>query len=194
MRAAHSGRFHAPVALHRAPASALDPLWKCCSLLALRSQMDPQTPTDFALLTLQWPEVASSPCALQAGRHPPACMPTCGARWCCLASWTPTHTLACLAQASLSASFKAHAASVADKGHTCERSRNPNGSLSGADASTAADAAHWSSVDVERRMDFALRCAYAHGTQAVRTHLMSGSRAQFELAWCVSLRSLGVQR
>ena len=34
-------------------------------------------------------------------------------------------------------------------------------------------------------MDFALRCAYAHGTQAVRTHLMSGSRAQFELAWCV---------
>ena len=33
-------------------------------------------------------------------------------------------------------------------------------------------------------MDFALRCAYAHGTQAVRTHLMSGSRAQFELAWC----------
>ena len=36
-------------------------------------------------------------------------------------------------------------------------------------------------------MDFALRCAYAHGTQAVRTHLMSGSRAQFELAWCVAL-------
>ena len=73
----------------------------------------------------------------------------------------------------------------ADKGHTCERSRNPNGTLSGADASTAADAAHWSPADVERRMDFALRCAYAHGTQAVRTHLMSGSRAQFELAWCV---------
>jgi hypothetical protein len=73
----------------------------------------------------------------------------------------------------------------ADKGHTCERSRNPNGTLSGADASTASDAAHWSPADVERRMDFALRCAYAHGTQAVRTHLMSGSRAQFELAWCV---------
>ena len=75
--------------------------------------------------------------------------------------------------------------SCADKGHTCERSRNPNGALSGADASTAADAAHWSFADVERRMEFALRCAYAHGTQAVRTHLMSGSRAQFELSWCV---------
>ena len=77
----------------------------------------------------------------------------------------------------------------ADKGHTCERSRNPNGTLSGADASTAADAAHWSPADVERRMDFALRCAYAHGTQAVRTHLMSGSRAQFDLAWCVCVRA-----
>ena len=82
----------------------------------------------------------------------------------------------------------------ADKGHTCERSRNPNGALSGADASTAADAAHWSLGDVERRMDFALCCAYAHGTQAVRTHLMSGSRAQFELAWCVPLRALVLQR
>ena len=82
----------------------------------------------------------------------------------------------------------------ADKGHTCERSRNQNGALSGADASTAADAAHWSLGDVERRMDFALCCAYAHGTQAVRTHLMSGSRAQFELAWCVPLRALVLQR
>ena len=42
-------------------------------------------------------------------------------------------------------------------------------------------------------MDFALRCAYAHGTQAVRTHLMSGSRAQFELAWCAALLALGLQ-
>jgi hypothetical protein len=92
----------------------------------------------------------------------------------------------------LSSTSTAHASSAADKGHTCERSRNHNGALSGADASTAADAAHWSPVDVERRMDFALRCAYAHGTQAVRTHLMSGSRAQFELAWCAALLALGL--
>ena len=34
-------------------------------------------------------------------------------------------------------------------------------------------------------MEFALRCAYAHGTQALRTHLMSG-RAQSQLSWRVS--------
>lgn len=46
----------------------------------------------------------------------------------------------------------------ADKGHTTERSRNPNGSLSGADRSTARDAAFWDESDVYRRMDFSLRC------------------------------------
>lgn len=46
----------------------------------------------------------------------------------------------------------------ADKGHTTERSRNPNGSLSGADRSTARDAAFWDEADVHRRMDFSLRC------------------------------------
>jgi cytosine deaminase len=29
----------------------------------------------------------------------------------------------------------------------------------------------WSAEDVGRRMDFSLRCAYAHGTAAIRTHL-----------------------
>ena len=38
----------------------------------------------------------------------------------------------------------------ADKSHTCERSRNPNGSLSGADRSTARDAAFWDKDDVFR--------------------------------------------
>jgi hypothetical protein len=38
----------------------------------------------------------------------------------------------------------------ADKGHTCERSRNPDGSLSGADRSTAADADLWDADDVFR--------------------------------------------
>lgn len=38
----------------------------------------------------------------------------------------------------------------ADKGHTCERSRNPDGSLSGADRSTAADAELWDADDVFR--------------------------------------------
>ena len=31
--------------------------------------------------------------------------------------------------------------------------------------------ANWSAEDVTARMDFALRCAFAHGTAAVRTHI-----------------------
>ena len=38
--------------------------------------------------------------------------------------------------------------STADKGHTCERSRNPTGSLTGADRSTAQDASFWNLGDV----------------------------------------------
>mmetsp|Transcript_11593 Transcript_11593/g.27538 ORF Transcript_11593/g.27538 Transcript_11593/m.27538 type:complete len:169 (-) Transcript_11593:81-587(-) len=60
-----------------------------------------------------------------------------------------------------------------DKGHTCERSPNPTGSLGGADQSTAADLRFWDLADVERRMEFSLRCAYAHGTSALRTHLIN---------------------
>lgn len=36
----------------------------------------------------------------------------------------------------------------ADKGHTCERSRNPTGNLTGADSSTARDADFWDMEDV----------------------------------------------
>lgn len=60
-----------------------------------------------------------------------------------------------------------------DKSHTCDRSRNPTGSLSGADKSTAADLAYWDFEDIERRMEFSIRCAYANGTSALRTHLIN---------------------
>ncbi|EFN58847.1 hypothetical protein CHLNCDRAFT_34176 [Chlorella variabilis] len=70
-----------------------------------------------------------------------------------------------------------------DKGHTTERSRNPDGSLSGADRSTARDAAFWDESDVCRRMDFSLRCAYAHGTSALRTHLINMTPKQTQLTW-----------
>lgn len=73
----------------------------------------------------------------------------------------------------------------ADKGHTTERSRNPNGSLSGADRSTARDAAFWDEGDVYRRMDFSLQCAYAHGTSALRTHLINMTPKQTALTWPV---------
>lgn len=61
-----------------------------------------------------------------------------------------------------------------DKGHIWPRRPNPDGSFAGALAAAGADReANWSARDVRARMDFALRCAFAHGTAAVRTHLDS---------------------
>ncbi|MHC0054608.1 cytosine deaminase [Actibacterium sp. D379-3] len=61
-----------------------------------------------------------------------------------------------------------------DKGHIWDRAPNPDGTFMGALATVAEDrAANWSADDVRRRMDFALRCAWAHGTGAIRTHLDS---------------------
>src|SRR2546422_3127174 len=61
-----------------------------------------------------------------------------------------------------------------DKGHTWERAPNPDGTFDGAIRTVTADrAAHWSAEDVRRRMEFGLRCSFAHGTRAVRTHLDS---------------------
>ncbi len=61
-----------------------------------------------------------------------------------------------------------------DKGHIWPRAENPDGSFQGALAATAADRrARWTAADIARRFDFGLRCAYAHGTVAIRTHLDS---------------------
>ncbi len=61
-----------------------------------------------------------------------------------------------------------------DKGHIWGRAPNPDGTFNGALTTVAADReAHWSADDVRRRAEFGLRCAYAHGTRAVRTHLDS---------------------
>ena len=70
-----------------------------------------------------------------------------------------------------------------DKSHTCERSRNENGSLSGADRSTCDDARFWTLEDATRRMRFCLECAHHHGTMAVRTHLISVQHTQRQIAW-----------
>jgi len=70
-----------------------------------------------------------------------------------------------------------------DKSHTCERSRNRDGTLSGADAACSKDLQHWTLEETKKRMNFALRCAYAHGTSALRTHLMSGEERQSRIAW-----------
>ena len=59
-----------------------------------------------------------------------------------------------------------------DKGHIWPRSPNPDGTFHSALAAVRQDStARWRTEDVYRRMEFGLKCSYAHGTQAIRTHL-----------------------
>ncbi len=59
-----------------------------------------------------------------------------------------------------------------DKGHIWERAENPDGSFEGALQVVPLDrGSRWTVEDVYRRMEFGLKCSYAHGTQAIRTHL-----------------------
>jgi len=61
-----------------------------------------------------------------------------------------------------------------DKGHIWARRPNPDGSFFGARSAVAADReTNWRAEDVQARMDFSLRCAFVHGTGALRTHLDS---------------------
>ncbi len=72
-----------------------------------------------------------------------------------------------------------------DKGHIWRRAENPDGSFLGARTAVAADrAAHWTAADVSRRFEFALRCAHAHGTVAMRTHIDSLA-PQDRISWPV---------
>jgi cytosine deaminase len=70
-----------------------------------------------------------------------------------------------------------------DKGHIWPRKPNPDGSFPGALTAVGEDCrANWTSQDVERRMEFSLACAYAHGTKAIRTHIDS-SPPQDDISW-----------
>lgn len=72
-----------------------------------------------------------------------------------------------------------------DKGHIQPRKQNPDGSFDGALQSVTADrVANWRAEDVRTRMEFSLRCAYAHGTRAIRTHLDS-AEGQHSISWPV---------
>ena len=72
-----------------------------------------------------------------------------------------------------------------DKGHIWPRQRNPDGSFMGALNSVMADReANWSATDVRARMEFGLRCAFAHGTVAMRTHIDSLGK-QIGISWPV---------
>ncbi|MBD0864970.1 MAG: cytosine deaminase [Rhodobacteraceae bacterium] len=81
-----------------------------------------------------------------------------------------------------------------DKGHIWPRTPNPNGTFDGALGATRFDGApgatradsvaRWPAEDVHQRMAFSLRCAYAHGTRAIRTHLDSHA-PQDSISWGV---------
>jgi len=61
-----------------------------------------------------------------------------------------------------------------DKGHIWERNPNPDGTFQGALQKIYQDCTeqrNWNYDDLYRRMEFGLKCSYAHGTKAIRTHL-----------------------
>lgn len=70
-----------------------------------------------------------------------------------------------------------------DKGHIWERSPNSVGSFAEALATVETDCEkYWTEEDVYRRMEFGLKCSYAHGTTAIRTHIDSyGEQAAISL-------------
>ncbi|RST84528.1 cytosine deaminase [Aquibium carbonis] len=72
-----------------------------------------------------------------------------------------------------------------DKGHIWRRQPNPDGTFMGALEAVGADReANWSAADVEARMEFGLKSAFAHGTKAIRTHLDS-IHPQETISWPV---------
>ncbi|HZY22499.1 MAG TPA: cytosine deaminase [Beijerinckiaceae bacterium] len=75
-----------------------------------------------------------------------------------------------------------------DKAHISNRAPNPDGSWLAALETVRADRlARWTAADVERRMDFSLRSAFAHGTRALRTHIDS-LPPQAAISWPVFAR------
>jgi cytosine deaminase len=72
-----------------------------------------------------------------------------------------------------------------DKGQIWFRAPNTSGNWQDALALVGKDRANnWTAEDVAARMDFALRCAFVHGTAAVRTHIDSMD-AQSTISWPV---------
>lgn len=74
-----------------------------------------------------------------------------------------------------------------DKGHIWPRSPNPDGTFMGALETVRADkTGRWDGVDLPPRMNFSLKCAYAHGTRAIRTHLdYFGEPSEARVSWDV---------
>ncbi|MEG3860285.1 cytosine deaminase, partial [Microcoleus sp. herbarium12] len=78
-----------------------------------------------------------------------------------------------------------------DKGHIWERSPNPDGTFASAIDTVRADVQkYWNAEDVYRRMQFGLKCSYAHGTKAIRTHIdAAGEQGTVSLAAFTALQA-----
>jgi cytosine deaminase len=78
-----------------------------------------------------------------------------------------------------------------DKGHIWDRSPNPDGTFASAIEAVGADAQkNWNADDVYRRMEFGIKCSYAHGTKAIRTHIdAAGEQGTISLAVFQELRA-----
>jgi cytosine deaminase len=69
-----------------------------------------------------------------------------------------------------------------DKGHIWERNPNPDGTFNSALTTVQQDNINWSREDLFARMEFGLKCSYAHGTRAIRTHIdCFGKQAEISL-------------
>jgi len=77
-----------------------------------------------------------------------------------------------------------------DKGHIWPRTPNPDGTFDAALAAVIADAKqHCSPEDVYPRLEFGLKCSYALGTQAIRTHIdAAGQQAEISFGVFQQLR------
>lgn len=71
-----------------------------------------------------------------------------------------------------------------DKGHIWGRSPNPDGTFASALLAAKTDSQkYWQAEDVYRRLEFGIKCSYAHGTQAIRTHIDSfGEQAEISFS------------
>jgi len=64
-----------------------------------------------------------------------------------------------------------------DKAHTWHRTEDSRGLFAEALRVLGADKENWTREDLLRRAGFSLRCAYAHGTRIIRTHIDTWSPA-----------------
>jgi cytosine deaminase len=61
-----------------------------------------------------------------------------------------------------------------DKAHTWHRAPNRTATFADALATLFRDKENWTAGDLDRRGEFSLRCAWAHGTRVMRTHVDTG--------------------